>query len=244
MVLLVAVMCGTSAGEVLRWRSLAAGLAALIRGWSALGLPPAVQILLEGAVFGMVTVLAARFDEVSLAAHRIAVQRDLHHLHGAAGDQLGCGGARGAGGGAQGSPRGVAAAGWAAMLLGGGLHGRGGSALWVAPQAIIGRFMADRAVIAAGVVPAADRGFLRALRRVCRWCDGRAAGTRRNADAPMIAHLVGLLGGRDAGGVCAVFPAGLGRHAGIWIGLERALILIGAALAIVMEGIRSSTARW
>ena len=32
-----------------------------------------MQILAEGAVFGIVTVMAARFDEVSLAAHSIAV---------------------------------------------------------------------------------------------------------------------------------------------------------------------------
>jgi len=46
---------------------------ALIRRLLALGFPSAMQILAEGAVFGVVTVMAARFDEVSLAAHSIAV---------------------------------------------------------------------------------------------------------------------------------------------------------------------------
>src|ERR1035437_8601711 len=46
---------------------------ALIRRLVALGFPSAMQILVEGAVFGVVTVMAARFDEVSLAAHSIAV---------------------------------------------------------------------------------------------------------------------------------------------------------------------------
>src|SRR5664280_2339993 len=44
-----------------------------IRRLIALGFPSAMQILVEGAVFGVVTVMAARFDEVSLAAHSIAV---------------------------------------------------------------------------------------------------------------------------------------------------------------------------
>ncbi len=44
-----------------------------IRRLLALGFPSAMQILAEGAVFGVVTVMAARFDEVSLAAHSIAV---------------------------------------------------------------------------------------------------------------------------------------------------------------------------
>src|ERR1039457_7502623 len=39
----------------------------------ALGLPAAAQFGLEGAVFGVVAVLAARLDEASLAAHSIAV---------------------------------------------------------------------------------------------------------------------------------------------------------------------------
>src|ERR1019366_2184110 len=45
----------------------------IIRRLLALGFPSAMQIFVEGAVFGAVTVMAARFDEVSLAAHSIAV---------------------------------------------------------------------------------------------------------------------------------------------------------------------------
>ena len=39
-------------------------------GWG----PSAGQIAFEGAIFGIVTVMAAKLDEVSLAAHGIAVQ--------------------------------------------------------------------------------------------------------------------------------------------------------------------------
>jgi len=44
-----------------------------LRRMAALGLPAALQILAEGAVFGVVTVFAARLDEASLAAHGIAL---------------------------------------------------------------------------------------------------------------------------------------------------------------------------
>ena len=47
---------------------------ARVRRLVGLGLPAAGQIGLEGAVFGIVSVLAARLDEASLAAHGIAVQ--------------------------------------------------------------------------------------------------------------------------------------------------------------------------
>src|SRR5205823_695242 len=44
-----------------------------IRRLVELGLPAAMQILIEGAVFSVVSVLAARLDEASLAAHGIAL---------------------------------------------------------------------------------------------------------------------------------------------------------------------------
>ena len=46
---------------------------ARIRRLIELGLPAAGQILFEGAVFAIVTTMAARLDEASLAAHGIAV---------------------------------------------------------------------------------------------------------------------------------------------------------------------------
>ena len=44
-----------------------------IRRLVGLGIPAATQMLVEGAVFGLVTVFAARLDEASLAAHGIAI---------------------------------------------------------------------------------------------------------------------------------------------------------------------------
>ena len=68
--------CGTSARSGTPAGADARGgrIWARIRRLIALGLPAAGQIGFEGAVFGVVTVLAARLDEVSLAAHSIAVQ--------------------------------------------------------------------------------------------------------------------------------------------------------------------------
>ena len=73
-----------------------------LRRLVSLGLPAAGQITFEGAVFGVVTVMAARLDAVSLAAHGIAVQVIATDVHGPAGDRLGRRGARGAGGRTQG----------------------------------------------------------------------------------------------------------------------------------------------
>src|SRR5947199_5401112 len=47
---------------------------ARIRRLIGLGLPAAGQMAFEGAIFGTVTVMAAKMDEVVLAAHSIGVQ--------------------------------------------------------------------------------------------------------------------------------------------------------------------------
>ena len=46
----------------------------------SLGFPSAMQILFEGGVFAVVTVLVARLDEASLAAHGIAVAGDYNFV--------------------------------------------------------------------------------------------------------------------------------------------------------------------
>jgi multidrug resistance protein, MATE family len=56
--------------DALSWRPDWARLRELV----TLGLPATGQIAFEGAVFGVVTVMAAKLDEVSLTAHGIAVQ--------------------------------------------------------------------------------------------------------------------------------------------------------------------------
>ena len=91
------------------------------------------QIAFEGAVFGVVTVLAAKLDEVSLAAHGIAVQVIATTfmvplgISSAAAVRVGQAVGRD-------DPRGVAAAGWAALLISALFMGAAGIALWTVPQ--------------------------------------------------------------------------------------------------------------
>jgi multidrug resistance protein, MATE family len=71
-VLLAAIVWHERSGGILLVDFLAAFLER-IRRLVNLGLPAAMQILFEGAVFGLVSVFAAHLDAVSLAAHSIAI---------------------------------------------------------------------------------------------------------------------------------------------------------------------------
>src|SRR3954447_17401300 len=98
--------------RALSWRPAAARLRALVD----LGLPATGQIALEGAVFGVVTVMAAKLDEVSLAAHGIAVQviatTFMVPLGISSAATVRVGHAVG-----RGDRRGIAAAGWSALVI-------------------------------------------------------------------------------------------------------------------------------
>src|SRR5476649_245757 len=122
-----------------------------LRRLVGLGLPSAVQILIEGAVFGVVTVLAARLDEVSLAAHSIAVNVVSTTymvplgISSAAAVRVGQAFGRR-------DQHGVAIAGWTALLLSGLFMGGAGLALAVAPGWIVRIYTRDAAVIRVGAV--------------------------------------------------------------------------------------------
>src|SRR3954453_18846973 len=94
--------------------------------------------------------MAAKLDEVSLAAHGIAVQVISTTfmvplgISSAAAVRVGHAVGRG-------DHRGVAAAGWAALLIAGLFMSAAGIALWTVPRVIVGSFISNPAVIAAGV---------------------------------------------------------------------------------------------
>src|SRR4029077_1194253 len=123
---------------------------ARIRRLLLLGFPSAMQILFEGAVFAVVTVLAARLDEVSLAAHGIAVNvisitfMVPLGISSAAAVRVGQAVGRK-------DPRGVAVSGWTALLLGGIFMGSAGIALTAIPRGIARLYTPEAAVIAASV---------------------------------------------------------------------------------------------
>ncbi|HEY2013498.1 MAG TPA: MATE family efflux transporter [Bryobacteraceae bacterium] len=207
-----------------------------MRRLMGLGFPAAAQFGLEGAVFGVVAVLAARLDEASLAAHSIAVQVIATTymvplgISSAAAVRVGQAVGRK-------DREGVVASGWAALLLSCLFMGAAGLALWTVPQAIIRRFIDDAAVIGTGGVLLRIAAFFELFDGVQVVATGALRGLG-DTRTPMLAHFAGywLIGLPVAWVLC--FPYGWGA-AGIWVGLSAALILIGAALVLVW-GYRSA----
>jgi MATE family multidrug resistance protein len=200
---------------------------ARIRRLALLGLPAALQILFEGAVFGIITALAATLDEVSLAAHAIAIQVIAATymvplgISSAAAVRVGQAAGRK-------DARGAATAGWTALLLSTVFMGAAGIALATVPRSIVRFFIADGVVIASGAV-------LLRIAALFELFDGfqvvsmgalRGLGDTRT---PMLVHLVGYwaIGLPVAYVLCYPLHWGV---TGIWVGLTSALILIGSVL--------------
>lgn len=208
------------------WRPDSARIKRLV----ALGLPPAAQFGLEGAVFGVVAVLAARLDEASLAAHGIAVQVIASTymvplgISSAAAVRVGHAVGRK-------DRQGVAASGWAALLLGAMFMLTAGVVLWTVPRSIVRIFISDPAVIATGAVLLQIAALFELFDGVQVVATGalRGVGDTRTS---MVAHFIGywIIGLPVAYWLC--FPMGWGA-AGIWIGLCAALMPIGATLVLV-----------
>jgi multidrug resistance protein, MATE family len=198
-----------------------------LRRLFALGLPATGQIAFEGAVFGIVTVLAAKLDEVSLAAHGIAVQvistTFMVPLGISSAAAVRVGQAMG-----RKDARGVAAAGWSALLLSSLFMGVAGIAFWTVPRWIMRLFIGDAAVIGLGTVLLRIAAFLELFDGLQVVATGALRGIG-DTRSPMLAHLIGYwaFGMPIVYALC--FPLGWGAR-GIWIGLSTALILIGAAL--------------
>jgi MATE family multidrug resistance protein len=201
----------------------------LIRRLIALGFPSAIQILVEGAVFGVVTVMAARFDEVSLAAHSIAVNVISTTfmvplgISSAAAVRVGQAVGRK-------SPRAAAVSGWTALLLGAGFMSAAGLALAIVPRWIARLYTPEAAVIGASAA------LLRiaALFEIFDGLQVVATGALRglgDTRTPALAHFAGywIVGMPVAWLLCFNYGWGV---TGIWVGLTSALILIGSILLL------------
>lgn len=201
-----------------------------IRRLAGLGLPAAGQIAFEGSMFGIVSLMAARLDEVSLAAHSIAINvistTYMVPLGISSAAAVRVGQALG-----RKDRRGAAAAGWTALALSGAFMGTAGTVLWSVPGLLVRVYIDDAAVIAAGTV-------LLRIAAVFQLFDGfqvTATGALRglgDTRSPMLAHLAGYwaIGLPVAAVLC--FPMGWGAR-GIWVGLSAALILIGSTLVVI-----------
>jgi len=211
------------------WRPEASG----IRRLFGLGLPAALQIGFEAAVFAIVTAFAAKLDEVSLAAHSIALNvisvtyMVPLGISSAAAVRVGHAVGRV-------DPRGMAAAGWGALLLSAAFMGGAGVALFTVPESIVRVYSHDPGVIHVGVL-------LLAIAAVFELGDGSqvvATGALRGAGdtrTPMLANLLfyWVVGLPVAYLMC--FRFGWGAP-GLWLGLCVALLLIGATLIAAWVG--------
>ena len=201
-----------------------------IRRLLGLGVPSALQILIEGAVFTVVTVMAARLDEMSLAAHSIAMSvvstTYMVPLGISSAAAVRVGQAIG-----RKDPRGAATSGWTALLLGAVFMGSAGLALAIVPRWILRFYTADAAIISTGVT-------LLRLAALFQLFDGFqvvAMGALRglgDTRSPMLAHFLGYwaIGMPVSYLLCFRYAWGA---SGIWAGLSAALILIGVALVVV-----------
>ena len=217
-----------SGNPILRisWRPHAERLRRLI----ALGFPASMQMLVEGAVFGLVTVFAARLEEHALAAHGIAVNVIATTymvplgISSAAAVRVGQAVGRK-------DPRGAAASGWSAMAMGALFMGAAGVALWAAPGWIIRIYTRDAAVVATGAVLLRIAAFFELFDGLQTVATGALRGLG-DTRTPMLAHFTGywVVGLPLAYLLC--FPLGWGAP-GIWVGLCAALILVGSILLAV-----------
>jgi multidrug resistance protein, MATE family len=226
--------------RALSWKPDWARLSELVR----VGLPATGQIAFEGAVFGVVTVMAGKLDEVSLAAHGIAVQvistTFMVPLGISSAAAVRVGHAMG-----RGDARGVAAAGWAALVIAALFMSAAGVALWTVPGSLIRRVIPDLKVVAALLTLLRIAAFFELFDGLQVVATGALRGMG-DTRSPMLVHLIGYwaIGMPVVYGLC--FSMGWGAR-GIWVGLSAALILIGAALVVVwrmrLTGAKSSTAR-
>jgi MATE family multidrug resistance protein len=203
-----------------------------LRRMVALGFPAAMQILAEGAVFGVVTVFAARLDEASLAAHAIAVTVVSTTymvplgISSAAAVRVGQAVGRK-------DPRGVAASGWSAIAIGALFMSAAGVALWTVPRWIVGIITRDAAVLATGAALLRIAAFFELFDGLQTVATGALRGVG-DTRSPMLAHLAcyWAIGLPIAWLLCFHFRWGA---PGIWVGLCAAIVLIGLALLLAWK---------
>lgn len=200
-----------------------ARLAELVR----LGVPAALQRVLEVGVFAAATVLAGRLDAAALAAHQIALSLASFTfmvplgVSGAAAVRVGQALGRG-------ERAAAARAGWTALLLGALFMLGAGLTFIGAPRVMVRIFTSAPAVIDIGVSLLAVAALFQLFDGLQVVANGALRGLG-DTRTPMIANLLGhwLLGLPVGYALC--FWWGLGV-VGLWVGLSVGLIAVALAL--------------
>ncbi len=202
---------------------------ARVRRLFALGLPAALQILVEIGVFAVATALIGKLSAVALAAHQIAMNTvTMTYMV-----PLGIGAAAAVRVGqaiGRGDPKGAREAGWAAIVSGAGFMACAAAALWLFPALLARIYTPDATVIRAGASLLIIAAFFQMFDGLQTVATGALRGASDTHSA-MICHLVAYWGLGLPLGYYFCFSRGWGAN-GLWIGLAVALIVIGLVLAL------------
>src|ERR1051326_3758576 len=198
-----------------------------IRQLLRLGMPAALQLLLEIGAFATATFLIGKLGAVPLAGHQIALNvasfTYMVPLGISSAAAIRVGHALGSG-----DVHGAARAGWMALLFGAGFMGCSGLTLFLFARPIARIYTPEIAVVSAGAT-------LLVVAAVFQLFDGLqvvATGALRGAGNTRVPMLVNLAGYWIIGlplGAWLEFRAGMGAL-GMWVGLCLALVLIGSIL--------------
>jgi len=206
---------------------------ARVRVLLRLGVPAALQVVLEVAAFGAATIMASHLDAVALATHEIALNCAAYTymvpLGISAAAAVAVGHAIGAGNRAR-----ARRAGWMAVGLGAGFMGAAAIAFLAIPRPIMEIYSRDPRILAMG----AHILTIVAAFQIFDGCQTVATGALRGLGEtrfPMLINFAGYwLFGLPLGALmCFLLKWGL---PGLWTGLTLALIVIASLLLRRWQG--------
>ncbi len=203
---------------------------ARLRRLVTLGLPAALQVVLEMGVFAGASALAGRLAPAALAAHQIVLNMAAFTfmvplgLSSAAAVRVGQAVGRG-------DVPGAARAGWTALAVGLAFMAVAALTFLLVPAALVRLFTPDPAVVRIGV----SLLFIAAVFQIFDGMQGVLTGALRGVGdtrTPMLWNLAGhwFLGLPLGYSLCFVWGWGV---SGLWVGLSTGLILVGLVLLFV-----------
>lgn len=212
----------------------------MLRELVRLGLPAGVQLVFEGGVFSLVTLLAAKLGAVPGAAHQIVLQvasfTFMVPLGISSAGSVRVGQALG-----RGEPAQALRAGWAAVALGMAFMLLSGLTLVVLARPILAIFRQPQEV----VTVARQLLLCAGLFQVFDGAQVTLAGVLRGANDTLSSMVTNIVGHWLVGlpvGYALCYVAGWGT-VGLWIGLATGLAVVAAALAVVWQRHMTQVAR-
>ena len=203
---------------------------ASLRRLLGLGWPAATQAMLEYGAFAAVTMLAARLEPATLAAHQIVINLAgltyMVPLGISAAGAVRVGHAVG-----RRDAAGASGAGWTAIALGTAFMASAAGMFLLFPRAILGLFTVDGGVVEVGV----SLILIAALFQIFDGLQGVATGALRGLGDTRTPMLLNLAGHWVVGlpvGYLLCFVVGWGVL-GLWIGVSAGLLLVGSLVTAI-----------